>query len=276
MPIGGIAALVSTGSSYHAMGKWRIDPTSEAPAFSSSGTGPAIARVAGNKDFTGQVEAYGHTPPVIPGTGFTFNGSMDGTNGATGAAMCAGCSIQIRQETGEPIKHILSFEGNGALTLGAAVGAADAVVQTPFPSTGLLFKYDPIGAGAEVTLDDVRQVDLGITKQLHAYASSSTAGVKKRIAGVLDAEVSVQMYVTDPADIPTRGEMSALKVYVTDTLFWLLEYAICTDISGIEVDRETGAIVGCTVKWMYSSVAVIAGTATAGAITTPAGVDWFP
>lgn len=282
MPLGGISSLVAKdAANVHAMGKWSVDLPSDAPEFSSTATAKGKARVAGNSDWSGSVEAYGHTPVIKPGDAFAFHGSLEGVNGISGNVIASGVAINIAQEGGEPIKHVISFEGNGVPTLGAEAGVADAVVQTPYSPLELPVKWTAIETATpvEVTLADVRSVALSISRVLHPYASSSTAKVKKRIAGPWDSEATVAFYVTDPALIPVRGLMYTLKLYATASTYWDINYAILQDISGIEVDRETGAIIACTLKFMFSSVGMVGaapGTPTAGYIKAPGAVSWFP
>lgn len=279
--IGGISSsMVQDSTVIHAGRKWTVSLPSEAPDFSSTALKKAKARIAGPEDWSGTVEAYGHTPAIKPGVGFTFHGSMDGVNGVSGAVMCSSVAIMLNHESGEPIGHTISFEGNGAATFGAEAGLPDNTVQAPISPMDCVVKITPAedASHTEQTIADVRSADIGINRELFAYTSSSTAKQKKRIAGVWDAEASVSMYVTDPALFPTPGAMYTLKIYVSATTFWEIKWALLLEISGVDVDRETGAIIGAAFRFGFSAVTMYGappGSATLGEINAPGDVNWW-
>jgi hypothetical protein len=83
------------------------------------------------------------------------------------------------------------------------------------------------------------------------------------------------MFINDPADLPTKGLMYGMKLYVNATQYWLVNYGLCQNISGVEVDKETGNVIGATVSFDFSSVISVNGSATAGEIKAPGSVSWF-
>jgi hypothetical protein len=233
--------------------------------------------VKGIEDWSGSVVGSGPIPPVKPGESFTFSGSEDGTNGWTGPAKCKEVQININQESGEDISHTITFEGDGLLVPGAVAAAEDSAVDKPYPSVGLIVKLAAAEtAGEDTEIADIRSASLTISSVLSAYASSSTSGAKKRVVGPWDASVSVSLFVNDPADLPVKGLMYAIKLYVNATQYWLIEYGLCQTISGVEVDKETGNLIGATIGFDFSSVIMVSTTPTAGSIEAPGTVTWFP
>lgn len=82
------------------------------------------------------------------------------------------------------------------------------------------------------------------------YASSSTAGKKKRLPGVGDFDGSIDFYVDEATRIDSMfqpGDVGYLKLYEDATTFFIAPVYI-DDIS-YETDIEGGNIVGGTVSF---------------------------
>jgi hypothetical protein len=220
---------------------WSINSTADLQAGVCSASQGGTFRVAGNKDWTGSYDAYGHTPAAMPGEAFSFTGSIDGSLGASGTAIVDQVVITIDIEAGAIISHVVNFSANGALTFGAAV-ATDATAASPISAIGCLVKV------SDVTETDVRTVTVTITAANTAYVSSDTAGQVQRKAGNIDANVSFTIYNDNMINPPQPNTTATLKVYVTATTFWEFDWVMFGDLTGITVDREGAAILGATVN----------------------------
>lgn len=263
--------------------KWSVSTKNDLQGYSASNTAGGMGRLAGNDDFSGSYDAYGHTPAVKPGDMFTFHGSMDGVDGVSGPCIVDSVTINWDIEGGKPISHSVDFSANGALTLGAEAAVADASVPNPPTSIGTLLKFITVetASPATVTLADLRTMALKISRANPEYRSSSTSGHTKRVAGVFDCELSCSFYIGDPdfSDIPTIGTIFQIKAYVDATTFWDIKWMRLASQDGLDVDREGGGVVGASLAFMlagYANVGAAPGTPTAGYVKSPAVATWWP
>jgi len=271
--LAGVAGAVD-GS--NAIRVWSVSTTNDLQAYVHSGTQQGTGRLAGNGDWSGNYTAYGHTPDVMPGETFTFTGSIDGTNGATGSALVESVEIAWDIEAGTIIQHVVNFASNGALTLGAAA-ATDVVVPDPPTSIGCkLTLAAPAATPAFSEVTDIRTMTLTITSSNPSYASSTTAAATKRLRGNIDFTFTFSVYEDDFADIPAAGDIQSARVYVDATTFWDLNWIMFGEASGLEVDIEGPGIVGATLNSSMNGFTGIAATPTVGFIKTPAAVTYWP
>ena len=99
-----------------------------------------------------------------------------------------------------------------------------------------------VGAAA---LADITQWTFNTTSNNAAYASSSTGGYKKRVAGVKDGSGNAA-FKLDPADPITdainEGDAVTLLLHLDATNFYSVPAVI--DAVRLEVDIDTGDVVG--------------------------------
>jgi hypothetical protein len=257
--------------------KWSVTHKADVQALGHSGTSGAMDRIAGNKDWSGSYTQYLHTPTRMPGNIAALTASIDGTKGVTGSIIIDQVEIAVDIEGGKPIICTTQFSGNGALILGAAVGA-DATVVTPFSSIGCKLQTGTLIATPVWTeLVDVRTMTLTISRANKNYVDSATAGFNKRLAGPWDASLSASIYPdVDLSLIPSLNVPVGLRMFVSATLYWEILWGMLADIGSIEADRETAAIVGATLNYQFSAVEEIAAAATLGHIKTPAAATVWP
>ena len=159
-PISGTYALAKVDSGLVAqLGKWSINPKTEASEVAHSATAQAMDRVPGNLDWEGNFMAYGDSPLVWPGQTFVFSGSMDapgatyyGTIGYTGRAICDEITIKLDVEGGKEIGYDAKFS--------SAVRSGLAATDYLQPSLSLNLPkdnatnalYSAIGCGASLAI----------------------------------------------------------------------------------------------------------------------------
>lgn len=264
--ISGISGNVNTKST---VGKWSVDSTNDLQAIVASNTKGGTTHLAGNNDWSGEYEAMGYTPSSLPGTALTFVGCLDATKGASGTAIVDEVSIEIDIEGGAPIKHSCKFSSNGALTLGVVSQSADVSDVDKSSSIGCKLQMsDALAAPSYDEVTDIRTMTLTITADNKSYVSSSTAGETKRLEGNLNFAFSFTQYTADPAELVTPGDVQDVKMFVAATDFWHLQWVRFGDVSGLEVNRETGDIVGCTQNSVMEGITDVEGTMTEGFIKT--------
>lgn len=256
---------------------WTVTTTADVQSLVASNTKIGTMVLAGNKDWSGSFTGYGHTPAVLPGAGFTFTGTIDGTNGATGTAIVDSVEIVIDIEAGAPISYTVNFSSNGALSLGAAA-ATD--VTTPDPPTSIGCQVETgtmVAVPVWSDITDVRTVTITITADNQSYVSSETAGETLRFAGNISATIAISVYEDDFADLPALNAENGLRVYVTATTYWLFDYVVWGEASDLTVDRESAAVVGATLNAIWTAYGDIdSGTITEGNIDQPSTTAFWP
>ncbi len=258
------------------VGLWEIAEKAAQAEYVNSATDGGTGRLAGNLDWNGHYEADGAVPAVLPGAALSLLGSCDGALGVSGEALVDDVEINWDIEGGKHISHTVNFSANGALTRGAAV-AADASLSNPETSIGTKAELGTVAAVPVFTeLADVRKMKLKLSAKNTNYVSSSTAGQTKRIRGPIDADISLDVYCEDLADLPAVNSISALRLYTSATLFFLVNWAIFGEATGIQADRRTGKLVGATLNAKLCGLATVGGTRTMGGIWLPGATLWWP
>jgi hypothetical protein len=248
---------------------WKVVTSADVQAFITSSTSGGTGRKAGNKKWTGEYKGYGSLPAVAPGESFTFGGSIDGVKGCSGSAIVDKVEIVIDIEGGKIIEHTVTFTGNGALTLGAAAYFDYTVADAP-TSIGCKVLLGTVAASPEYTeLTNVRKVTLSMSADNKTFVNSSTAGETGAVSGNIDAEVSISVHTVDFSALPTLNTVKSVQVFVNATEFWQVDWMIFDEASDLEVNPESGDIVGATLTAKLAGVQTISAVDTIGAITDP-------
>ncbi len=262
--ISGISGAVN-GASGISMREWRIREVQRGPKWVASISQGGVSRKCGVKDWRGYYTGYGHTPVVFPGETFTFLGSVDGTLGVTGPAICDRIVVTWDIEAGKVIEYRVDFSGNGTLSKGAAA-ATDSGTPVIKCSTGM---YVAIGGGRQT---DIRYMRLVITAANRPYVSSDTAGQVKRLPGNIDAECIYKLYQGTPANLPALAVPNQLRFYVTAGTYWQLMWMLLEEIEDFGVNLEEAENVGATIKGAF----VAYNGTGAGTIIDPATTTKWP
>lgn len=97
---------------------WTLNHSVATDAYGSNNTGGWKARVSGTKDWNARVRAkYDATIVPVVGSSYALTLSIDGSDNATGNAICQGFELEVDIDTGKAVAYDMTFEGNGALTL---------------------------------------------------------------------------------------------------------------------------------------------------------------
>lgn len=256
---------------------WSVDTIADIQKLIASNTKGGPLRLPGNKDWSGNYTAYGHTPLKMPRDTFTFHGSLDGANGVEGAAIVESVEIAIDIEGGLPISHTVNFSAMAALDLNAEKVVGDAVDPAVFPAIQRKVEIGTVAAEPDWTdVDNVRTITLGFSAENPSYVSSGTEGHTKRLAGNIDGTLSFDVYEGDPGLLIPINTVKIVRVYVTSTLFWELKWMTFREASGIEVNREDGTLIGATLNADFNGFTEIAEVLTEGHIINPATETWWP
>lgn len=248
---------------------WKVSLSADTKQFTASNTKGASGRTDGNKTWSGSFNALGAQPAVIPGTTFTFAGDKGDGKGVSGTAMVDSVEIKVDIEAGEIISYTVNFSGDGEYTLGAVV-AADATLPDVETSIGRKVELcTPAAEPVWAELDDVRVVTITLSASNGEYVSSSTGGFTKRVAGNLDASISISVYTDDYGTLPGPNAIKGVRVYTSATAFWEFNWIKFAELSDLEADRSNTNPIGATMNGAFSGFTKIGATMTEGSIKTP-------
>jgi len=246
--------------------RWSVTESDAGPEFVASNSDGMQGSIAGNKDWTGQVEVYGYAPAFLPGEALTFAG-WNGTSRATGDALVQAVALNCDIEGGGLLSHTLQIAGNGALTKNTS-SVSDATVPGAYSSLGCKASFDSAGGSSYTDIADVRTWSLNLACALQPYVSSDTAGIVKRKAGPLSGTASVSVYQDTVGSLPTVGTIGSLRLYVSASAYYQLLYARVVSIDPA-ADVEGGGLNAATIQYAYTGFKRITGTMTKGSITKP-------
>ena len=254
---------------------WTITHSADSQAFVASNTLEGTIVLDGNLDWSGSYTAYGHTPVRMPQDSFTFTGSIDGTNGAAGEAICDSVEIVNDIEPGALIAHTVNFSRNGALTLGASV-AVDVTTPDVPTSIGTDVQVGTaVAAPVYTPLTDVRGWTLTITADNKPYVSSDTAGGNLRLPGNISATISVPVFEDDFADLEAVNTHSYIRLYVTATTYWDIGFVQWGEASDLMVDVEGAEVIGAVLNGQWSGFALVDAAQAKGYIKKPDTTTWW-
>lgn len=268
------------------MAGWSINDQHTPSEAVASNTQFGKARRVGVREWSGSFAFFGTKPLAMPGSSFSFSGytapENDGFgNGLvySGTAFASQLAITWDWSSGALIRSQLDFVGHLALTSAQAAPPLDAsvpVLESIAVSNGIWLQ-DITTSVASAAIPNVAQATLTITNSIQEYVNSSTivggSLWKGRKPGIVDwaAAIVQQDNVRTAFAI---GDQVALKMYVDATTFWNLQYGIVKDFTGIQINRETGAIIQQTINVDMDAVKITDGSI--GSITQPDGTLFWP
>lgn len=269
---------------------WGIEQVSAAQMFVASNTRGGAGRRAGVKDWSGQYSCYGHSPPVMPGEAFSFEGYTApdddrwGGDGLIyyGPAIVGSVALSLNFESSELFNFQTNFSANGALARKSDI-IADASTPAVFqPSNARVVLLDPdesvlgSGSGSISTGDEfcVTQVSITFVSALQDVINSCTDSWTERRAGPIDFTGSMTVQDVDPDNFGVEiGDDLILRIYVNATQYWEMKWVHIKDFSGVTADRETGAIMSMGINFEMNGFY----DGNDGQIILPGAADpWWP
>lgn len=266
---------------------WSISINTELPKWVASNTLRGPGRAVGNKDWTGSISCYGHTPTVKPGDVFTFLGTQGSDlmtaeewHHVTGSAIVRQIEVNVDIEGAKIIEHTITFESHGTLTFSqdeSAESVTDATTIVQLSGIGTTVKHKLLGAETFTELPDVRNVKITLTADNKPYASSSTGGYIKRCKGNFDASLSMQVYTADFSEVEAFiNTAREIQIIFSDGLMWEFKWMKFGTISDMVVDRENAGVEGGTLNAELSGFETVSDVDTAGYVNDPAENQWWP
>src|SRR6056297_3617746 len=206
---------------------WSLTDTLNAHQIVASNTKGGNLRKPGIRDWSGSFLQRVVAPTLMPGDTFTFKGQTAPSSGVegeagfcySGPAIVESLSIVWDWENAAPINTTVNFAGNGALSQGTDTfaDAEDPVIPMADSATKVVVVDGGAGSGGEE--DDemcgVTQATLNITSANQTYANACTGGWLKRVAGIIDWNLSLSVQESDLSNLPFDiGDYEELKLYV--------------------------------------------------------------
>jgi hypothetical protein len=262
---------------------WTINEQ-QAPARGiASNTAFGPLRRVGVRSWNGTFTRYGGLPLLMPGDLFTFRGygapvdDVVGSDGMVydGQAMVGSVGLAWDWQGAGLLVETYNFAGHLALSKDdSAAPFPDLVLPDPLESCGTKIQYS-IGSGAYADFENLTAAQFTLNCALQAYVNSSTANWTGQKAGPIDWTLSLsQQDERRVAGVPDIGDDIRLKLFIDATRFWELLWGHVRDFTGIDANRETGAILARTIN-----VDMTANTASGGAlgsIDMPGATEWWP
>ena len=238
---------------------WTLEDVSTSQRIVHSGTDGGSFRLPGILDWTGTFEAYHPPTPdisniIMPGDLFAFvgytapNDDVAGSTGVTysGTAMVESVAITWDFSGGTPPTYTCNFaSGAGIALVEDPVGAAIEDAAPVVPESICLLKVEVapnIAVPIYVEWTDVTQAILTITSDVQTFVNSSTDCNTGRKAGPIDWSLAL----TEQRDAQLHGLVGTdhhFRLYTDDTSYWLLKLGHVESYTGLNVNRETGAII---------------------------------
>jgi len=250
--MGVVGGKYSVVNNIAAMRQWGLTHTSTPTKGVASNTRGGPVRRPGNRDWSGNVQAYGGMPAVLPGEAFAFAGycgpsdNIEGNNGDvySGNAIVDSVAINWNYESGEIISHTINFSGNGALSKSTGIHTDNTTPS--FIGTNEL----PTATGDGSDICGITSVALTLTSENKQYVNSCTSGYNKRLAGNFDAMLAIGVQDTNLDEFLAEiGDSLELSLPINDTEFWLLRWMLLKEFSGLTVNRETGDVESFTANF---------------------------
>lgn len=262
---------------------WTVEDQITNVSGYASNTRFGPARRPGPQSWSGTFQQLGHTPTIMPGESIDFKGYIAPGSDVTGdvgqcylgTALVGQVVVNWDWAAANLINIQTTFAGHLALTV-AQSSYDDDSTPTIFSPIGTKVEYSTDGA-AWTELTDLTTASLTILSQLQSYVNSSTVIGGKlwtgQKSGPLDWNASVTMQ-NDARDMFAKGDQIFLRLYVTPTTFYRLDFMRVGGFTGISVDRASGAIVQNTVN--FEADVVKDSDGSIGQLVLPSTTVWFP
>jgi hypothetical protein len=266
------------------MRQWSINDAQNLAVGVGSNTAFGKGRRKGVEDWTGNFGFFGGVPPVMPGTTFNFQGYTAPTNDQygpgvlyTGIALSGQMQLNWNWQGGELINGTMDFGGHLVLEIEEA-GAPPLDTTDPSLLTIAECKIQySVDGVAWVDWESIAQCTLTVTNELQTYVNSGTVIDGRlwtgRKAGNMDWNMSLTEHDDSRAKF-SKGDQLWIRLYINETEFWEFAYGRVKDSTGLQVNRESGAITQQTVNIEMDVVADA--DASLGHIILPDTSVWWP
>lgn len=261
-----------------------INETSSPARGVASNTAQGVLRRHGPRSWNGQFARFGGIPILMPGDFFTLGAYIAPASGVLGGvgtmyegqAVVQNMQMNWNWQSGELLGQQQNFAGHLELT---PDDTADAITDDATPSVlevcGTKIQYQASSGGDWVQIPALVTAQLSISLPLHAYVNSDTACWTGQVPGApIDWNVTLTQQSEKRLDAFNVWEDIGLRLFIDNTNYWELLWGHVREFTGINVNRETGDIVGRTINIDMNA----ASGGALGHILLPGapGTEWWP
>jgi len=266
---------------------WSINETMSPHDYVASNTLFGTGQRPGVHEWNGNFGIYGYQPSVLPGQSFSFlgytapNDDVTGTGlRYSGTALLETLKIAWGWQNAEIINATADFKGHLALTAADGIERYDVAVPVVPTVIGTKIMYSSDGV-TWAEWDNLISAELTLTCKLLEYVTSSTYVSSKAWKGQKPGPVTWSLSVTvldTIRSILQIGTSYQFRCYVTSSLYFELKWGQVNEFSGLQVDRETGAIMQHTVNIGMNGFdpAAVTYAASVGHVLMPDTTQWWP
>lgn len=255
------------------IGSWNVSQGSSASRYAASCAPGGTVATDGNENWSGSINGYGYLPPMPTEDSIPFIGVVSAQDGQIvneeGEILITDSTITIPVNAGGPITWTANFGVQGELTKTTAEAYID-MSREPGPSAklGKISIESVLASNTFTDIDDVQNIVLTFRRPA---VESVNDGLTYRESGNLECDLNFQVDSDDlHVAIYAVGANRRVRVYVTDTLFYLLDAIKFTEKSNFQVQRDPLAMVGYQVNGMWSAL-IPRTPAALGQILLPGG-----
>lgn len=271
---------------------WSINDQMAMHEYVASNTLFGTGRVNGVHEWGGSFGIYGYEPSVLPGDFFSFLGYTAPSNDTTGAgvrysgsAVSENLKISWGWQGADIISATSDFKGHLQLLHGSGIERYDVAVPTVPSVIGTKITYSSDGV-TFTEWENLLSAELTLSAKLLEYVTSSTVfegdnGLemwKGQKVGSKDWNASVTVLDNVREGVPQQGQSLIFRFYVSPTVYFELKWGKVQEFTGINADRETGAIYQYTVPIAMDGFdpEAVSYDASVGHVLMPSGTQWWP
>lgn len=218
----------------------------------TSATRGGRRRSSGTLDGSVSFAGKGGIPPVKPFVRHNFKGysapddDVYGSNGVTKDGFIYATSIVVNMnwEGNEDVNYSIDGACDGLLTIGSGFYEDPG---PPLEASICPCKIEYGDLGLEVEIEHIASATLTFTIDMVEYMNSSTNCEMERKPGPIDWSLDINLH-DNVRPVPIQSD-ERLKVWISATQYFVLEFGHLASYSDFNVDIEGNSIVGQTMNW---------------------------
>lgn len=259
---------------------WGTNRVSSVARYFASCVPGASGATAGNTNETGSVNGLGYLPPIPDGNTIPFVGVASAKTGEIlnyeGDILITDTTLNIPVGAGGQINWSANFGVQGELTKDTATAYEDDSTSVPVSAKDAKVAIEQL-IGTNTFADVERPQNIALTFRRPASETINN-GTTEREGGNLEVDLSIEVH-NDDLDVPLYdlNQANRVRVYVTPTLFYMIDSIIWNAHNNYRVDRSTNPppIIGYTVNGMFTAKRERTPPAL-GQILLPGGATLYP
>lgn len=255
------------------VGAWSASEQSSVQRYAASCAPDGTVTSDGNVSWSGGMEGAGYLPPFPTEDDIPFVGVASAKPGHfvtyEGDVLVSDCSVRIPKAQGGPITWVANWAAQGLLTKSTSTQYLDDTRElAPSAKNAKVTIETTLGSNTFTEVDEVQDVTLTFRRPL---VDSVSEGAVYREPGNLEADISFSVNNDDlEVALYALNSVRRVRVYVTDTLYFLFDSIQFGALGNYRVQRNPVAMVGYQVNGMWTALRTRS-PAALGEILLPGG-----